>query len=179
MKKSFTKYVGFIICLLLAASVHSQELVYPVPNGNPKQLFFLQRPPNINTIVYELNYNKNGELNNDEPVHVFWIRYGDKGERAELSYVQRNFAYGIKSKPLAKNSYELHFVSYKKMPLYLKLGADNKYGIYATINQKQIILKRIFVKINGGSFWFPNVEYAELKGNDIATGQEITERMKI
>ena len=50
---------------------------FPTPAGNPKQLFYLQRTSNTNTIVYELNY-KNGLLDEDEPVHVFWIRYNEK-----------------------------------------------------------------------------------------------------
>jgi hypothetical protein len=47
------------------------------------------------------------------------------------------------------------------------------------INQKQAILNRIFIKINGGSFWFPNVEYVELSGFDPATGAPVSERRKV
>jgi hypothetical protein len=36
----------------------------------------------------------------------------------------------------------------------------------------------VFIKIEGGSFWLPNVIYVELKGIDPATGKEITERFK-
>jgi len=153
---------------------------FPVPPVNNNQLFYLQRTSNKNTIVYDLNI-KNGTLDKDEPVHVYWIRYSDQGQRQELSYIQRTFAYGIKATALANNGgYVMHFVSYKKYPLYLvKSAVDNKYRVYTTVNSKTVVLNRIFIKINGGSFWSPKVEYVEIKGVDPSNGKEITDRLKI
>ncbi|MEO5594798.1 MAG: DUF4833 domain-containing protein [Chitinophagaceae bacterium] len=153
---------------------------FPVPAGNINQLFYLQRTSNKNTIVYDLNI-VNGALDKNEPVHVYWIRYSDQGQRQELSYIQRTFAYGIKTTALANNSgYVMHFVSYKKYLLYLvKSVVDNKYRVYTTVNSKTVVVNRIFIKINGGSFWSPNVEYVEIKGVDPANGKEITDRLKI
>lgn len=152
---------------------------YPIPTGNPHQLFFLQRDPNTNTIVYELNFKSSGELDIENPVHAYWIRYQDKGQKEELNYIQRNFAYGLKSKTLAKDHYELHFVSYKTKLFFLKKGADNKFILFTDINKRQAIIKQIFVRVKGGSFWLPNVEYVELKGTDPTNGAEVVERMKI
>jgi phosphatidylglycerophosphate synthase len=153
---------------------------FPVPPGGNNQLFYLQRTSNKNTIVYDLNM-VNGVPDKEDPVHVYWIRYSDKGQKQELSYIQRNFAYGIKSTALANNAgYELHFVSSKKHVLYLmKSAADNKYRVYTTVNSKTVVLNRIFIKINGGSFWTPKVEYVEIKGVDPTNGREITDRLKI
>jgi phosphatidylglycerophosphate synthase len=153
---------------------------FPVPPGGNNQLFYLQRTSNKNTIVYDLNM-VNGLPDKEDPVHVYWIRYSDKGQKQELSYVQRNFAYGIKSTALANNAgYALHFVSYKKYVLYLmKSAADNKYRVFTTVNSKTVVLNRIFIKINGGSFWTPKVEYVEIKGVDPISGREITDRLKI
>jgi hypothetical protein len=50
--------------------------------------------------------------------------------------------------------------------------------VYTTINQRQAQLSRIFVKIDGGTFWSPNVVYMELKGTDPVTGKEVMERVK-
>ncbi|OKS86785.1 DUF4833 domain-containing protein [Mucilaginibacter polytrichastri] len=151
---------------------------YPTLPGTVSRVFYVQRDPNVNTIVYELNMDKDGQLNDDEPVHPYWIRYNEKGQREELSYIQRKFAYGLTQKPLGNGRYDIRFVSYKKYPLTLMKAADGKYHIYATIAQKQVILNRIFVKIEGGSFWLPNVVYVEVKGSDPATGQEIVDRFK-
>ena len=152
---------------------------FPVPKGNSKQLFYLQRTANTNTIICELKYNKNGELDEEDPVHVFWIRYPEGGHKKELSYIQRVFAYGIKSQMLGKDSYKLHFVSYKKRPFYLmRSPKDNQFKVYATINNQQAVLNRIFVKVDGGTFWSPNVIYMEMKGIDEQTGKEVMQRFK-
>jgi hypothetical protein len=57
-------------------------------------------------------------------------------------------------------------------------GTDGKYHIFATISQRQFIVNRIFVKIEGGSFLVPNVRFVEFKGTDPANGKEVTERFK-
>jgi hypothetical protein len=69
---------------------------FPVPKPNPKQLFYLQRTTNSNTIICDLNTDAKGQLIKDNPVHVYWIRYDEGGEKKELSYIQETFAYGIK-----------------------------------------------------------------------------------
>ncbi len=170
-------YFLLLISLLIVIRAPCQDR-FPVPPGSPNQLFYLQRSTNANTIVCELNY-KDGIVDANEPIHVYWIRYDEQGQKTELSFVQRKFAYGVKSRLISKDKYEVNFVSYKKFPMVLMKGNNNKYSVYAIINQKQAIVNRIFVKINGGSFWSPNVEYIEVKGIDPVSGKEVVERRKI
>lgn len=155
-------------------------LKFPVPKGIANQLFYLQRDPNLNTIICELNVDSKGQVNKSAPVSVYWIRYEENKERMELSYIQRKFAYGIVSKDLGNDQYELRFVSHKKLPMYLHKGNDDKkYHVYVTVNNKKIEIERIFLRIEGGSFWLPNVKYVEIKGVNTATNAVITERIKI
>jgi hypothetical protein len=162
------------------AVVADTQDTFPVPSGNPNQLFYLQRNKNTNTVVCELNYDRNGQLDEKSPVHVFWLRYQHEGGmRKELDYIQRTFAYGIKSEPIGNGNYRIWFVSYKKIKFLLtRSPRDNKYYVIATINQKPAILRRMFVQVEGGSFWSPNVVYMELKGTDPITGKEQVERIK-
>ncbi|MCZ4222934.1 DUF4833 domain-containing protein [Pedobacter rhodius] len=156
-------------------------LTFPVPKNISNQLFYLQRDPNTNTIICQLNLNKQGTVNEEEPVHVFWMRYGDGGEKKDLSYIQRKFAYGIISKKISNDEFELRFISHKKLPMYLKKSpTDKKYHVYATVNNKKLQLDRIFLRIEGGTFWFPNVKYVEIKGYDAAEPSKmLTERIKV
>jgi phosphatidylglycerophosphate synthase len=164
----------------VSAPVKDAVDTFPVPPHNANSLFYLQRTPNTNTIICELN-EKDGQLDKDEPVHVLWIRYAEQKQREELTFIQRHFAYGLKEKDLGNNVYELHFVSYKKILFYLmKSPVDNRPHVFATITGRQAILNRIYVKINpGGTFWSPNVEYLELKGVDTGNGKELTQRFKV
>src|SRR5438046_3039937 len=106
----------------LNLNAFAQEKIFPVPTGS-KQLFYLQRTHNINTIVYELNY-KDGIIDEENPVLPVWIRYQEQGQRKELSFIQRKFAYGLKTKKISETQYELSFVSYKNHKMYLRQGAD-------------------------------------------------------
>src|SRR4051812_538498 len=85
-----------VLLLIIFAVIHAgyAQENFPVPPASASQLFYLQRTPNTNTIVYELNL-KNGVPDADNPVHAFWLRYQEKGQQEELSYIQRKFAYGI------------------------------------------------------------------------------------
>jgi hypothetical protein len=150
---------------------------FPVPAESISRLFYMQRTANTNTIIYELNAS-GGKLDSENPLHVYWIRYAEQGQKEELSYIQRKFAYGVVTKKLPNDQYDVRFVSYKKFPLLLMKANDGKYHIFATVAQKQIMLSRLFVKIEGGSFWLPNVVYVELRGTDQNTGREIVERFK-
>lgn len=165
------------LCSIVSFYAAAQE-GFPVPTGNARQLFYLQRTSNTNTIVYELNLKK-GVLDTDNPVHVYWIRYAEKGQTAELSWVQRVFAYGVRIKSYPDSSYRVRLVSYAGYSMFLKKGPDGKYRLYAPINGRMMILNHIFVKITGGSMWSPDIEYFEVSGFDPATGKAVAERKKI
>jgi phosphatidylglycerophosphate synthase len=153
---------------------------FPVPQGVAHQLFYLQRDPNANTVVYQLNLDEAGRLDRKEPVHVFWIRYAEAGQRKELTFIQRHFAYGIKARETSPAAYELRFVSYTKFPLYLiKPEGEDQYQVYATISRRRAVLQRIYLRIEGGTAWSPKVKYVELKGTDAVTGVELVERIKV
>lgn len=153
---------------------------FPIPPSNPNSLFYLQRTPNTNTIICELN-EKNGILDKDEPVKVLWIRYTEQHQRAELSWIQRHFAYGLKEKNMGNGTYELRFVSWKKTPMYLmRSSVDSRYHVFVTIDGHQAVLNRVYIRIDpGGTFWSPNVKYLELKAVDVQSGKELIQRINV
>ena len=120
-----------------------------------------------------------GVVDSVNPVHVFWILYKEEGQQAELSDIQRKFAYGLTTNKIAENHYELSFLSYKKFIMQLEPGADNKLHVYVNINNRKAILTNIYLEINGGTFWKPNIEFAEITGVDPANNSIVMERIKI
>lgn len=179
----------FIICLsfiMTALVCFSQEKeiingqvnkdILPIPHEK-NQLFYLQRDPDINTIIYALNIDSDGLLNRSNPVLAYWVRYADQGQTEKLSFIQRKMAYGIHHKELAPNVYELHVQAYKPLKIILsKNEKTEKYQALVNINDKKILLNRIFVRINGGSLFKPNVQYIEICGHNTANGKEINYR---
>ena len=152
---------------------------FPIPKSTPKQLFYLQRSTNSNTIICDINTDAKGQIVKENPVHVYWIRYDEGGEKKELSYIQETFAYGIKHELLPTGVYKLHFVSYKKQVFYLKRSPkDNQYKMYFVLNNKEFVLQKLFVRIDGGTFWVPNVVYMEIIGKDEYSGTPFSYKFK-
>jgi hypothetical protein len=179
----YQKLVSIVVVALLLFANESLAGTavdsFPVPKPSPKQLFYLQRTTNSNTIICDLNLDAKGQLIKDNPVHVYWIRYDEGGEKKELSYIQETFAYGIKHELLPTGVYKLHFVSYKKQVFYLKRSPkDNQYKMYFVLNNKEFVLQKLFVKIEGGSFWVPNVIYMEIIGKDEYSGTPFSYKFK-
>ena len=162
------------------ATISDPVDTFPVPPVNGNSLFYLQRTPNINTVLYELN-ETNGVPDKDEPVKIVWMRYTEKRQRQDLSWIQRHFAYGLKQKDMGNGVYELRFVSYKKVPLYLmKWSVDNKQHVFVNIGGRQAILNRVYLRIDpGGTFWSPNARYLEVTGVDTENGKALVQRFKV
>jgi len=162
------------------AVIHEPVDTFPIPPNNSQSLFYLQRTPNTNTIICELN-EPGGVLDRDEPVKVLWIRYTEQRQREDLTWIQRHFAYGLKERDMGNDVYELRFVSFKKIPMYLmRSPVDNRRHVYVIIGGRQAILRRVYVRIDpGGTFWAPNVRFLELKGVDPQNGKELIERIKV
>ena len=79
---------------------------------------------------------------------------------------------------LHNDNYELRSIAYPKKEMYLRKAKDSQYYVYTIIGGSLAVLKRIFINIDGGSFWSPNVTYIELKGINVATGGTVTEKIK-
>ncbi len=186
MKKIDLKYIVFLMFVLFTtssfkSSFNKKDINLPIPLGVYNMLFYVQRTINENTIVYTLNEDAEGNLNEKEPIKAYWIKYSQGGKVDQLTYIQKNFAYGVTTKEIdkEKKSFSFSFVSYHKKQFYLlKSLVDNKYHVYSNINDKFTILNNICVKIEGGTFWVPNVKYAEVKGNDPSTLSEVIEIIK-
>lgn len=181
----FTAFIFFILANeIRAVQLKVEQLSgwnYPVPPHNENMLFYVQRSNNTNAIVYETNFLDDGTINKAEPVHIFWIRYSSDSTHAELTYIQRKYAYGIEGVEIeGKNGqFILNFVSYTKKKFYLlPIREGNKYQALTSINGKMAILERVFISLSGGTFWFPKLDDIEMRGRDPLTNEVLVEHFK-
>lgn len=153
---------------------------YPTPPSNKNMLFYLQRTLNKNTVVYELNYNNDSTINQQEPVKAYWIQYSDKGQRQPLSGMQKKHSYGVTSTLIDKEklSFKINLIGYPKRDIYLLKSSSGSYKTYINVNAKTVQMERIFFKIDGGSLINPNIVYIEITGKDIKTNQGVSERFE-
>ncbi len=153
---------------------------YPVPEKTKNRLFYIQRNHNRNTIVYDANFDNEGNLVSDNPVKVYWIRYEEKGQTMELRTVEKIFAYGVKCKPVAGKSgqYDVNLVATDTRRFILKQTAPFKAAVYMNIGGKEAVLNHIYFFADE-SGWWPEVKYIEFFGSDASTGKEVYEKLVI
>ena len=176
------KYKNIIILFILITTTSfktgdTKSSFYPIPAVD-NMLFYIQRTINSNTIVYQLNVDTNGVLNELEPIKVYWIKYEKAGKTTPLTFIQKHYSYGIETKIIneEKKSYSFQFASYDKRQFYLiKSSIDNKYHVYGRFNDAFSVLKRVLIQIDGGSFWIPNVTQLEVYAQEVKTDSLVKE----
>jgi len=174
--------LGLIMVSIYAFSLNKAIDTYPIPAKTDKLLFYLQRSKNKNTIIYELNTLPDGTLNQEEPIHPYWLRYEEGGKKMELSYIQNKLAFGIDAVLADKQrgDYILTMVSYKNKSLLLqKQLINNKYTyrVIMLLNGKLSELQSIFVNAVDNLFGYPKVESIELFGIDLKSCKKVYEKI--
>ena len=121
---------------------------YPVPNGIDNLLFYIQRNLNMNTVIYALNRQLNGMIDEVYPMKVFWIKYTDGGVKAELNYIQTK-AFGYTSKKINNSTFEIQMDSYHELRFFLATDeSGTSCDIITKINGADSRLKNIYVYAN-------------------------------
>lgn len=151
---------------------------YPTPPVDNNLLFYIQRNHNKNTIVYEANCLHDGRINEEFPMHVFWIRYSDQGEQKELNYIQNKLAYGYVSNVISTQCFEFSLVSYDKKKFYIDKKSCGGYGVYTKINEKNALLTNVYVFAEELGV-FPKVKYIEFYGYCTETLLPLYQKIKI
>ncbi len=59
-------------------------------------MFYVQRSPNSNTVVYAVRLDARGEIDRSDPVEAFWRKFNIDGARTGLNFMERAMAYGVK-----------------------------------------------------------------------------------
>ncbi len=176
MKISFSIFSYILILSSLFPNYLLAQGDYPIPPKTNRLMFYIQRNHNGNTIVYEANFDRSGNLNEEEPLLVSWIRYDEQGQRMPLRRIERWYAYGFDIEEIEgeKKSYTVELKAYDKRKLSFKQVAPNKAKIYLKINGKESELDHLYIQADNSSVW-PKVEYVELFG--FYKGQKVYEKI--
>lgn len=171
-----------IITLTIFLNLFALQIVaqdnYPIPKKNKALLFYIQRNHNKNTIIYDANFDKTGNLIENNPINVYWIRYEELGQKMDLRAIEKKFAYGLECTKIEsqKNYYQVELVAYDKRKLWLKQEAPYKAAVYMMINGKLSLLEHQYIFADNSGLW-PDVKYIELFGKDIATSKKVYEKI--
>ena len=151
---------------------------YPIPEKTGDLLFYIQRNQNKNTVVYNLNRNCDGSVNQEYPMAVSWINYSDGGVRKNLNYIQNKLAYGYQSRSINSETFEFHFVSYEKLRFFIAKQDCGDYKALLIINNQMSILNNVYVYAEEFGV-FPQVKFIELFGKSLKDDESVYQRIII
>jgi len=157
-----------LIAVLLLTLV-SNSLLAQDPVVHP--LFKIERSKNANIIQYDARSGPDGKLLKRKPIVGYWIRLNEQGQRKKLTWVQRTFAFGFKTR-LAKGreSAEMSMV----FDLVAPVSVIRDRGVYRAtipIEGRAAYLEKVFVKASRKGLKV-NVKYVEIFGRDVETGED-------
>ena len=158
-----------ILILLLAGVSQAGELV-------AKQLFHIERSKNANIVRYDAQLNQSGVFDRKAPVIAYWVMLAEDGRREGLNLLERTKGYGFRIVPdNPGKSYRMTLEAYDKRPIkvYAK-SQDVKAEM--VISGKPAYLEKVYIQSEEGAWW-PKVQYIELFGTDIATGEKLSEKI--
>lgn len=130
-------------------------------------LFHISRSRDSDIIQYDLNLSTNGQINTKKPINIYWIRKTRGGKKEALSYMQDNFAYGVKYISTQPNEVKFQFVSYSKRTFIIKKMNGGKYKLITYFDNKGVELERIYVQFGGGTFNLPKISFINMYWQDL------------
>ena len=174
MKQLIKTTIFLAVFLVFGLVSGASDLV----NSNRNSLFKIGRSKDANEIFYEVKTTTSGSLDLKEPVKIYWIKYTENNEIEPLTMIQQKFAYGLKFLEVTTEKAEFQFVSYAKRTLTLRKNNTGKYGVFTEVEGKEVELERVFIQIDGGSFWFPKITRVEIHAKKAEAGKLVVEVIK-
>ncbi len=182
----FRKFVlAGLLILAFAAPSHaanqsfcSDDPRYPEPQDE-NLVFYLQRSDNINTIVYAVNRLADGTVDAKDPVLVYWRWYEEGGEKRELTFLQRNLAFGVQLTPSQDRpgDYVARLNAYPNIPVLVHHSEDGQVRALMTIAGKPAQLICVYVQWRQPIIVIPQVLYIDFFGRTLDGGEKVVGRL--
>ena len=143
----------------------------------PNQLFYVQRSPNSNTVIYAARLDAKGMPDPREPVEGFWRKFNIDGSRQPLNFIERMMAYGVKQARTDKNGVTTFTIAaLPERRITLNLDAAGKPQALMQAGQHTIKLSYVYLHVVEGGL-MPEVPRLDIFGTDIASGKAIHEHL--
>jgi hypothetical protein len=161
-----------------SAISESAELIalrpeFKVPD-EPNQLFYVQRSPNANTVIYAARLDAAG---NPRDVEAFWRKFNIDGSKQPLNFIERMMAYGVKV-DRSKSGQPVTFTiaALPERKLTLSMDAQHHPQALMQVGSHTIKLAYVYLQVVEGGL-MPSVPSLDVFGTDIASGKAIHEHL--
>ena len=149
---------------------------FKIPN-EPNQLFYVQRSPNSNTVVYAARLDGHDNFDSRAPVEAFWRKFNIDGSKQPLNFIEGMMAYGVKLQA-RKSGQPVTFTIAALPQRKLTLAFDAQHHPQALIQIGAHTAKLVYVYlqvVEGGLM--PDVPALDILGIDTASGKAIHEHL--
>jgi hypothetical protein len=110
---------------------------------------------------------------------VFWRRLNTTGNRKNLGFFEKQFAFGIKvQKTKIHNEYMVSLKAMPNRPILLRQTAKGKAALFLTIGQHQTNPVYLYINLKQGAL-VPTVAGLKIHAIDIASGKAVTETFSV
>ncbi|HYS45105.1 MAG TPA: DUF4833 domain-containing protein [Rhizomicrobium sp.] len=143
----------------------------------PNQIFYVQRSPNSNTVVYAAKLDGRGNLDSRVPVEAFWRKFNIDGSKQPLNFLERMTAYGVKldrRKPGQPVTFTIAALPQRK--LTVTLDAQHRPEATMSIAGKTVKVAYVYLQVEERGL-LPSVPSLDIFGTDLATGKAIHEHL--
>lgn len=144
---------------------------------DPNQLFYVQRSPNANTVVYAARLDAKGEIDRAGPVEGFWRKFNIDGSKQPLTMIERMMAYGVRvdrmqpGKPIT-----FSIAALPQRTFTLTMDANHKPQALMRMGDHTVKVAYIYLQVKEGGL-MPDVPSLDVFGTDITTGKAMHEHL--
>ena len=149
---------------------------FKVP-AEPNQLFYVQRSPNANTVVYVAKLDAQGNFDSRAPVEAFWRKFNIDGSRQPLNFIERMMAYGVKMEPRRQGQpIAFTIASLPQRRLALSLDAQHHPQATMAIGSHMVKVVYVYLQVVEGGL-MPSVPALDIFGIDVSSGKAVHEHL--
>ncbi len=159
----------------------------PFGRSDVQTVFYVSKSDDHNRVDYAIHLDANCVPTQNEAVYFYWREFEKAPPVVVHTAGMLDFiGYGISEQKLLLKTptVGVHYVKLRQFPqmpvrIITTQGADGRCTAQArsTIGGKERELSFAYVKL-GKAFLTPNVEYVDIHGKDLETGQEVVERVR-
>lgn len=149
---------------------------FKIPD-EPNQLFYIQRSPNDNTVVYAAKLDAHGDFDRNTPVQAYWRKFNIDGSKQPLNFMERLMAYGVRVDPIKPGQpITFRVVALPDRKLTLAMDAQHHPEALLQIGSHTVKMAYVYLQVVEGGL-LPSVPSLDIFGTDIASGKAIHEHL--
>jgi hypothetical protein len=166
--------LNFMLLPAVAQDIQSSDSVGQ--NGiSSQRLFHIERNKNANIAVYDARVQSDGSLYSEQPVVSYWLMLAEDGRRQDMNKMEKKMAYGFEIEGASRDSVLLKLKADIGREIVVHVAEDSCRAVIP-IENKRAYLNRIYIMAIEKPPR-PKVQYMEIFGTDIQTGEDLYEKI--